>query len=68
MADPTAAAAPPAGLCARCAHARVLANRRGSRFYLCRRSAEDPAYARFPRLPVLSCPGYEPAPQDDDGR
>ena len=28
---------------------------------MCRRSREDPAYPRYPRLPVLACPGYEPA-------
>jgi hypothetical protein len=35
-------------------------NRRGSVFSLCMRSREDPAYPRYPRLPVLECRGYEP--------
>jgi len=48
-----------AGLCATCAHRREVPNRRGSLFYLCERSRSDPAYPRYPRLPVLSCPGYE---------
>jgi hypothetical protein len=25
---------------------------------LCDRSASDPAFAKYPRLPVLQCPGY----------
>lgn len=49
----------PAGLCADCRHHKVTGNRRGSRFYLCERSREDARYPRYPRLPVLSCPGYE---------
>jgi hypothetical protein len=34
-------------------------NTRGSSFSLCMRSREDPAFPRYPRLPVLACPGYE---------
>jgi hypothetical protein len=47
------------GLCGDCTRARVVRARRGSRFYLCSRSATDPRYPRYPRLPVLSCPGHE---------
>ncbi len=47
------------GLCATCMHRREVPNSRGSLFYLCQRSKSDPAYPRYPRLPVLSCPGYE---------
>ena len=55
-------AAPPAGLCDRCAHRRLIATRRGSVFSLCERSRAEPArFARYPRLPVLRCPGFEPA-------
>lgn len=53
---------PPAGLCDRCLHQRLVPNTRGSVFSLCERSRVDPAYPRYPRLPVLSCPGFEPAP------
>lgn len=53
--------APPVGLCERCVHARVIESRSGSRFYLCGLSAVDPAFPRYPRLPVLRCRGYEPA-------
>ena len=51
---------PSAGLCDRCRHQRLVPNTRGSVFSLCERSKEDPAYPRYPRLPVLSCPGFEP--------
>ena len=47
------------GLCRSCRHARVVRSDRGSVFYQCRRSFTDPAYAAYPRLPVLRCPGYE---------
>ena len=52
-------AAPAAGLCDTCAHQRVVRNTRGSVFSLCERSRSDPAYPRYPRLPVRECPGYE---------
>jgi hypothetical protein len=51
---------PPAvGLCERCRHQQVVRTTRGSSFSLCRRSREDERYPRYPRLPVLRCPGYE---------
>jgi len=31
----------------------------GSQFSLCERSRSDPAYPRYPRLPVRECRGYE---------
>jgi hypothetical protein len=48
-----------AGLCDTCAHQQLVRNTRGSSFSLCTRSRDDPAYPRYPRLPVLSCPGHE---------
>ncbi len=51
---------PPAGLCDSCRHQRVVRNTRGSSFSLCQRSKEDENYPRYPRIPVRSCPGYEP--------
>src|SRR5262249_41804670 len=47
------------GLCATCAHATVVRNDRGSTFYLCERSKTDPGFPRYPRLPVVSCVGYD---------
>jgi hypothetical protein len=52
-------AAPEAGLCDTCVHQREVRNTRGSTFSLCARSRVDAAYPRYPRLPVLSCRGYE---------
>jgi len=55
---------PPAGLCDACRHARIVASRRGSRFVLCELSRSDPRFARYPRLPVLACAGFEPEARD----
>ena len=52
-----------AGLCDTCAHQQVVRTTRGSSFSLCRRSRTDPAYPKYPRLPVLACPGHEPRAQ-----
>ena len=52
--------ATPTGLCATCAFQRVVGNTRGSTFSLCERSRADPAFPKYPRLPVLACPGHEP--------
>ena len=52
---------PSVGLCSVCAHSRVTGNRRGSIFWLCRLSADDARFRRYPRLPVARCPGFEPA-------
>ncbi len=55
-----------AGLCDSCRHQQVVRNTRGSSFSLCQRSREDERYPRYPRLPVLSCPGHEPAPAENE--
>jgi hypothetical protein len=34
-------------------------SQKGSRFVLCERSKTDPDYARYPRLPMLKCAGFE---------
>lgn len=54
----------PPGLCDRCAHVKLVRTPR-SEFLLCERSKLDPAYPRYPRLPVLSCPGFEPRGQNE---
>jgi hypothetical protein len=52
---------PPAGLCERCAHQRLVRNTRGSTFSLCARSRAEPElFARYPALPVIRCTGFEP--------
>ncbi len=50
------------GLCGSCINARVLKNRRGSRFYLCELSRTDPRFPKYPPLPVIVCPGYQKEP------
>jgi hypothetical protein len=51
-----------AGLCDSCVHQRVVKNTRGSVFSLCQRSKNEPErFPRYPRTPVLRCPGYEPS-------
>jgi hypothetical protein len=49
-----------AGLCDSCQHQRIVKSGRGSVFSLCERhKAEPERYPKYPRLPVVSCPGYE---------
>jgi len=58
---------PNAGLCDACQHQQVVRNTRGSVFSLCTRSRVDPAYPRYPPVPVRECPGYEPRQPDAPG-
>lgn len=55
-----------AGLCADCVHARSVESSRGSVFLLCELSRSDPRFTKYPRLPVLSCPGYQKKPEPAD--
>ena len=47
------------GLCARCRFMQIVKSDRGSTFYMCQLSVTDPAYPKYPRLPVLRCLGYQ---------
>lgn len=47
------------GLCGGCAHARAVASDRGATFLRCARHDLDPAFPRYPRLPVAACAGFE---------
>jgi hypothetical protein len=49
---------PPFGLCDSCAHQRIVRSGRGSEFSLCRLSASDTRFPKYPRVPVLECAGY----------
>ncbi len=51
-------ATPPRGLCATCRHARIVKSDRGSEYVLCEQSKADARLPRYPRLPVMACPGY----------
>jgi len=52
------------GLCLRCAHHRLVGNRHGARFHLCRRSVNDAAFPRYPTTPVRECAGFQEGPED----
>jgi hypothetical protein len=47
-------------LCETCERRREVVTPRGSRFLLCRLSAEDPTYPKYPPQPVVRCAGYQP--------
>jgi hypothetical protein len=49
-----------AGLCDSCKHQKLIGNTRGSTFSMCERAKAEPEYPKYPRLPVVECPGYEP--------
>src|SRR5687767_11879710 len=50
---------PMIGLCAICRHARRITSDRGSVFVMCGLSKVDPAFPKYPPLPVLSCSGFD---------
>jgi hypothetical protein len=52
---------PDPGLCRTCSHARRTESDRGSIFFMCELSFEDSRFAKYPRLPVLACSGYQPS-------
>jgi hypothetical protein len=45
------------GLCARCVHARQVPSRT-SVYWRCLLADTDARFERYPRLPVLRCPGF----------
>jgi hypothetical protein len=47
------------GLCSDCLYMRQIKSDRGSTFYQCERSASNPEFPKYPRLPVIQCPGYD---------
>jgi hypothetical protein len=47
------------GLCASCRHAKRIVSSKGSEFWLCGRAERDPAFRKYPPLPVIRCAGYE---------
>jgi len=54
------------GQCLTCRHARRVTTPR-STFWLCERAASDPRFEKYPRLPMLDCPGYEPGEPSRSG-
>lgn len=59
--DPWSRLGAPVGDCRDCLHAHLTETRRGTTYLRCLRAKTDPRYPRHPRLPVLACPGHEPA-------
>ena len=49
------------GLCSSCRWLRRVKTVREQQFYLCQRSVADPAYPKYPALPVLTCRGWQRA-------
>jgi hypothetical protein len=49
-----------AGLCRLCTHARTIAHPHGGDpYYRCELSDVNPAFPKYPTLPVTECPGFE---------
>lgn len=48
------------GLCETCTHVQIVRSSKGSAFVLCRLSEVNPAFRRYPALPVTACAGYSP--------
>ena len=59
MTTPPPRPLPHVGLCSVCRFARAVTSARGSTFWLCGRSREDARFPKYPRLPVVRCPGFE---------
>jgi hypothetical protein len=47
-------------------HEREIRSDRGAVFVMCTRALTDPAYEKYPRLPVLRCNGFERRPSVED--
>jgi len=52
---------PHAGICASCKFAQVIPSSKGSEFVLCNYSRINPAFPKYPTLPVRQCPGFHDA-------
>lgn len=50
------------GLCVSCVHARRVEALRGAVFYRCGHSDVDPAFPKYPQLPVRECAAYDKRP------
>ena len=51
-------ASSPAGLCGNCRNVRIIRADNRIIYYLCRLSAVDHRYAKYPALPVTDCAGF----------
>jgi uncharacterized protein (TIGR00290 family) len=55
--EPNASLQP--GLCGTCQNARIMRSDRGSVFHRCLLAEKDRRFAKYPRLPVLRCVGWQ---------
>ena len=46
------------GLCLDCLHAKQVAGKEDTFYFLCELSFTNRTFPKYPRLPVLQCPGY----------
>ena len=53
-----------AGLCGHCGHAVIRPTRRGTVYLRCGLAQTDSRFAKYPRLPVSECDGYEAVTRD----
>jgi len=51
-----------------CRHVGLIRSDRGAVFYLCTLSAVDTRFPKYPRLPVLSCVGYEKRSEESEAK
>jgi hypothetical protein len=56
---PRPSESPHPGLCADCRHARPVTSTRGSTFWRCALSDTNSSFPKYPRLPVITCLGFE---------
>jgi len=49
-----------AGLCQECSFAKIVVSSKEHRFYYCLLSETNSSFPKYPRLPILRCPGFEP--------
>jgi hypothetical protein len=52
---------PDPGLCRDCRYSHRIESDRGSIFFRCELSLQNPQFPKYPRLPVRECSGYQPA-------
>jgi hypothetical protein len=53
------------GLCRDCRYSKRIESDRGSVFFRCDLSLQDPRFPKYPRLPVRECNGYQPAEETE---
>jgi hypothetical protein len=47
------------GICLDCKLAKIIISAKASRFIQCQKHFEDNRFAKYPRLPVMACLGFE---------